>query len=309
MSGYKDFPPGWKHILVPTTSRAAARIGLAMYTPCRRRGELTQDVAWGAVGIAGPGVLPGRTVGWEPPEPRARWQRLLRKVRKTVGEFDDHVIYERREGRAGVLLVLIQNDAPLAFVKIRLEEDDAIANEAATLELLGTTDHPSFSAPQLMTSGTVEGWPYLVTSPLPAGRHRMLTDGPPPGLFDDVAAALGELPRPEETPDHWVPMHGDLTPWNLRTFGKGSWLIDWETAGFGPPHADEVLYRATATALGRPVESSGPADVAEAIAHWIDEIDERAANRTRDGLPPEDMDDAIIRALRRLGGSATVGSP
>jgi hypothetical protein len=258
---------------------------------------MSQNIAWAAVGAFGPRILPGRSVGWDPPEPRARWERLLRKIRKTVGDFDQHVVYERREGRPGVLLTLIRNGAAMAFVKIRLEEEESIAVEARALELVSSTRHSSFSAPQPMTSGVVEGWSYLVTSPLPAGRHRMMTGEPLGAIFSEVSTSLSGLERSPVTPDHWQPMHGDLTPWNLRTFGRGPWLIDWETSGWGPPHADEVLYRATAAALGREVETDPPADISEAVAFWTAEIEERAGDRKSDGLPAEQIGADILDAL------------
>lgn len=302
MSRYKDFPPGWNHILVPTASRTTAHIGLAMYTPCRWKGELSQNIAWAGVRMFGPGVLPGRTVSWDPPEPRDRWERLMRRIRKSVGDFDHHVVYERREGRPGVMLVLIRNAAAVAFVKIRMEDDAAISREARSLGLVAATKHPTFSAPQLMMSGEMEGWSYLVTSPLPPGRHRMHTNGPPPGLFSDVKAALTGLEPDPDVPDHWSPMHGDLTPWNLRTFGRGAWLIDWENTAWGPPGADEVLYRATTEALGRPLPPAPiDASFAEAVHYWVGEVEERSEERKRDDLPPEDIDARILDALRSMG--------
>lgn len=300
MTRYKDFPPGWNHILVPIESKAAAKAGLAMYTPCRRRGEAIQTLAWRGVDWFGPGILPGPTVEWSPPGPAERWDELLTRLGRLVGEIDGHVVYERREQRPGVLLVLLRSGAPVAFVKLRLEPDEAFANEARALELVAKSDHPSFAAPQAMGSGMLDDWTYLVTSPLPAGRHRMLTGGPPPDLYRDVVGSLTGLERPQETPDHWQPMHGDLTPWNLRSFGNGPWLIDWESAGWGPPHADEVLYRASAAALGRPVGSPPPQGIGEAVDHWRVEIRERAADRVRQGLPGEDIDDTTLAALDAL---------
>lgn len=300
MTRYKDFPPGWNHILVPVESRATARAGLAMYTPCRRRGEAGQTLAWRAISWFGPGILPGRAVEWTPPDPAERWDRLMSRLRRLAGDFDGHAVYERREGRPGVLLALLRAGATIAFVKIRLEPDDAPGVEAQALEMVARSDHATFASPQLMGSGDLDGWSYVVTSPLPAGRHRMLRDGPPPALYREVSASLAGLPRPVDTPGHWQPMHGDLTPWNLRSFGNGPWLIDWESAGWGPPHADEVLYRATAAALGRPVSAPLPPDSEEAIQHWRTEVRERAARRLRSGLPAEDIDDAILTALGRL---------
>ena len=48
-------------------------------------------------------------------------------------------------------------------------------------------------------------------------------------------------------------------------------------------------------------------DVREAVTFWIDEIEERAATREADGLPPEQIDADTIEALRSIGDSATAG--
>ncbi len=76
-------------------------------------------------------------------------------------------------------------------------------------------------------------------------------------------------------PGHWRPMHGDFTPWNLRASGGGQLtLVDWEDAGWGPPRADEVLYRAVSGALTRrPVIGLGGA--AEAVGFWAERVADR----------------------------------
>lgn len=203
---------------------------------------------------------------------------------------------------------MIGGGLPVGFAKIRLGDDPAIAAEAHALEQVERSAPTIFSVPTLLDHGEVDGWSYLVTSPLPPGRHRMLRPAPVPETADEIAWALSGLARPEGVPTHWRPMHGDLTPWNLRATSQGTWLIDWETAGWGPHHADEVLYRAVAAGLGRPVPGSAPADVAEAVDFWVGRIGARADQRRQYGQGATPLDTNTLGALTSMrlhaGGAA-----
>lgn len=307
MTSYKDFPPGWNHILVPVGSRAGARIGLAMYTPCRRRGEMLQDAAWALVNAFGPAALPGRRRSWAPPMDTGSWEALLGEVRDAVGSFDGHAVYERREGRPGVLLVLIRDDTPLGFAKIRFGDDTAdgdIAAEAAALRRAEAAAPSSFSVPRMLATGAVAGWSYAVTTPMPPGRHRMPKAPNLVAVGADIESMFAGAERPEDIPAHWAPMHGDLTPWNLRTVAGETWLIDWETSGWGPPGADEALYRANAGALGRPVQGPDSRDLGEAAAYWIERISTRRARRRADDEPDPPVEATTLEALRAMAGAA-----
>jgi aminoglycoside phosphotransferase (APT) family kinase protein len=90
-------------------------------------------------------------------------------------------------------------------------------------------------------------------------------------------------------------MHGDFTPWNLRRLAVGTLvLLDWEEAAWGPPAADEVLYRATAAALHleRPLRLDAP----ETIRFWEDRVGRRPALSERDRR----MKEALLAALDNL---------
>jgi aminoglycoside phosphotransferase (APT) family kinase protein len=92
-------------------------------------------------------------------------------------------------------------------------------------------------------------------------------------VVEEIAAALRTLPRAAETPPHWRPMHGDLTPWNLRRLDAGPMILfDWEDAGWGPPGADEVLFRATEAALGSGRKGNDERDHEEALAFWQERL-------------------------------------
>jgi len=110
--------------------------------------------------------------------------------------------------------------------------------------------HPDFSAgsfqvPACLESFAHDGWQVRVIEPLPK-YHRAAGWDPARirRVVEDIPKALdGLLTRPESTPAHWGPLHGDFVPWNLRESGDGClWLVDWEDAGWGPPLADAVRY-------------------------------------------------------------------
>jgi aminoglycoside phosphotransferase (APT) family kinase protein len=129
---------------------------------------------------------------------------------------------------------------------------------------------------------------------LPPGRHHPPEDPPLPALLAEIDTALSDLPRPTGTPSHWRPMHGDFAPWNLRRLRDRSLtLIDWEDAGWGPPGADEVFYRATAAALWG--THPGPSNAPEAVAYWKRRVQSQAATARERRLA-----NALDHALRRM---------
>lgn len=110
-------------------------------------------------------------------------------------------------------------------------------------------------------------------------------------------------------------MHGDFTPWNLRRLANGDLaLLDWEGAGWGPPGADEVLYRAAATAVlgAPPVRVEAP----EAIRFWRERLERRLSGQVggaTDGGPQgrgrrdRRLDLAVRQALREMEEAARPG--
>lgn len=293
---YKAFPRG--HILVPVGSRASARAGVAMYTPGSRKGEMAQAAAWAAVSLGGARLLPGRAEQWRSAVSPAALEQMLSAVSDAVGSFDGHVVYERREGRPGLLLLIIRADEPVGFLKALRSQDGRIAAEVAALELLEAHRPRSFSVPELLVTGrAADEWSYLVTTPLPPRMHRMQRGAPDGAILDELAMALSPLARPPDTPAHWEPAHGDFTPWNLRRFGDGTQvLIDWEEAGWAPPGSDMVLYLASASALGRPV-TGRHIEAGEARDYWLARIRGRVADHLAAGRGLSDLERGMLGAL------------
>lgn len=310
MTRYKDFPPGWNHIQIPMTSKLGALAGVAMYTPSTRKGEWAQQAAWAAVSLGGPGLLPGRARHWELPGPEEWQSELVARLTDHVGAFDGYCAYERREARHGLLLLLLRRGIPIAFVKA-IEDDEAestlaLDRERTALELVAKASVATFTAPTVVGGGRVGHWSYLALEPLPPRIHRMVDNPPLDMIIGEIQGALGELDHPADTPGHWLPAHGDLTPWNLRDVRNGPRvLIDWEEAGWAPPGADEVLYVASAAAIGRPI-AGRTIEAGEAAAYWWDRIQRRIEERRSAGQELGELDHGLVAALRvgRPAGAA-----
>jgi hypothetical protein len=264
---YKDFPPGWGHIKVPLSSTRAALAGLALYTPCRPRGLWAQRAAMACVAIFGPRAIPGRSFPWTAMG-EIEWLELSDGWRRELGAFDDVAAYSRLQAwRTGLALVLLHKGLPVAFVKLRQGDSASLTNERLAMEAAWRYRPKAFHVPEPLRSGSAAGWHYLAAAPLPRGLHGPPRNPPLAAILQEIDAALAGLPRPCATPGHWRPMHGDLAPWNLRQLRGGSLvLIDWENAGWAPPGADEVFYRATQAALRHRL--AGRCYMNEAVEFW-----------------------------------------
>lgn len=280
---YKAFPPRWGHLQVPTSSRAAALAGLALYAPCRPAAVWVHRVARAATALLGPGSLPQTKRPWQPPFDLETWSALKSRWHQELGAFDSMAIYQRPQAhRSGLAMLLILKGSPLAFLRIR-QDGERLRTEARVLDALCDFGPRSFSVRRPRSLGQVGGWHYLATTALPPRPHRVATNPPLEQITREIGLSLASLPRPEDTPAHWIPMHGDLTPWNLRQFPDGSLhLIDWEDADWGPPEADRLLYEATAAALSNEVPQRSVAH--EALAYWEARLEARPAAGPRESL-------------------------
>ena len=291
---WKRFPPERGGLLLPLDhGRAAAAAALDAYAGCRPGATLARRAATACVRLLGPGRLPGPPEAWTPPMPAGEWDGLLATLRREAARFDSLAVLERRQPhRAGLALLLLQRGRPAAFVKLRPRPARGLAREAEALERLERVATHAFHAPVVLGHGSFGGWEWLALSALP-GPHR----APRAPRLDEVTAeirgALAGLARDPGTPADWTPMHGDLTPWNLREApGHGLLLYDWERAGWGPPGADEVLYRAAEAALygGRLPREAG----------WLAARWPRAARfwavRLRARVPADEGERALLAA-------------
>ena len=138
--------------------------------------------------------------------------------------------------------------------------DGALEREAQALTLLERDPLPGVETPTVLASGTVvlagERLSVVVTTAIALTRQRPAVDEPLRTFESDLATRLDQLPHPSPTTG-LTPVHGDLTPWNLRRTPRGLALFDWEDAGWGAPGSDLALYRSTSDEI-RPVWSRPP---------------------------------------------------
>ncbi|MFD0685142.1 phosphotransferase [Actinomadura fibrosa] len=269
-------PRAGGNILVPTGSRRGALAGVSLLTRSRTPAVTAQWLLFGAVAVAGPRVIPGTRVGGEPPGGAALWQALSSRV----GPFDGLALYERPQGsRTGVAAVLLHRGRPAGFLKVR-DEPDTLDREVRALSAFPGGQAAGFRVPKVLDRDETHGSHWMLIEAMPPRPARPLRGTVLAVLVAQIQRRLAVVvPRPPGTPDHWLPMHGDLTVWNLRRCGAGlPWLIDWEDARWAPPGADRVYYEATHTAVfGRPPASRELTGPAEAVLFWTRQVERRPA--------------------------------
>ncbi|MFN2382933.1 MAG: phosphotransferase [Gemmatimonadota bacterium] len=294
----KRFPPRWGNALLPAAPRGAALAGLALHSACRPRALVAQRAAWTLVRLFGTRSLPGPVETWDPPMTAADWAGLTAGWQADLGAFDGLAVYGRpRPGPAGFAALLLKHDRPLAFVKFRAA-GDALERERRAHVAIWNSRPRAFAIPEPLGAGQSAAGTWFAVRPLPPRLHRPAFGAPLGAILDEVRAGLvGGVAAPAGTPDHWQPIHGDFTPWNLRDVDQSvvPVLIDWEDAGWAPPGADEVLFRATEAALRghrRP-----PSGAAEAIDFWRRTVSARSGT-ARD----KRLAGGVLAALHGMAG-------
>jgi len=301
MPRFKAYPPGLGQVSVPVDSGAAALAGLALYTPCRGRALWLHRRMLELTRRYGPRALPAAVRAWSPPMPGEEWEALKEGWRGRAGEFDSYAVYERSQAeRTGFAVLLIRGSRPIAFVRLLRGDPGRLRKEYRILESVACHGPASFRAPVPLAVETVSsGWGALLTTAF-SGPHHVPRAAPARLIGREITAALSGLPRAPATSAGWEPMHGDLTPWNLREREDGSLcLLDWEEAAWGPPGADAVLYEATACALRR--RSPGWTAPRETIDFWRGRLAARVRGAERDRR----LGEAVDRCLRAMRAGPT----
>jgi hypothetical protein len=263
---------------------------------------VAHHTGWALVGVLGPRVLPSSRGSWQPPMDADRWDAVADSWRKELGDYDAVAVYERPQAsRSGVSALLIADGHPKAFVKLR-QEASGLDRSERVLSALAATPSTHFHSPSPLAGGAEGEWEWLALSPMPLFPHRPARRPPVARIVADIQDRLAPVLERTAVPAHWRPMHGDLTPWNMRRVGpRALWLLDWEEVGWGPPGADEVYYSVTASALLGPRRGPQPAD-AEAVRFWRRRVGsrpsgdfDRVLNVALDGIlaamaGPEELD-------------------
>lgn len=284
---FKAYPPGLGHVLLPAAPRKAALHASLLYTPVRRRGIVWHKGSRAllrAIGTAWLRSVPVQTLPLRPTDLNTLLTSLA-----ADGTPVDSVAFHRRTqtARTSFSLVTLGSEGISAFVRVA---DPAVLDaECRNIAMLETFGPTTFVHPRIVRRGSVGAIEYVAVSPVLIGSHSPPRNPKIGPIVAEIQGALASLPKPAGTPDHWVPMHGDFTPWNLREHRGSLVLIDWESCGWGPPHADEVLYSATARSLGLSVQDGVMAD--EAAEFWKDRLGDGVGSRDRR------LRDAVVKEL------------
>lgn len=261
-------------IWMPTWSRRAALAGLALRAPCRPAMVGVHAMSWALVALFGPRLFGRGQLQWTPRLPRQDWEALCRQWRDALGRFDGMAVFERPQAsREGLSVLLLRDDRPLAFVKVH-DQSGAPALRTSSRVLAAFERHPAstFRVPRPLASGCAGCWTWMALSPIPPRPHRPPARPPLEVIVSEIQDRLASVLSRDAIPHHWLPMHGDLTPWNVRRVGLRSlWLLDWDDAGWGPPGADRVFYAANA-ALVLGESSSVAPDEREAVRFWRERV-------------------------------------
>jgi hypothetical protein len=283
------------------SDRASALVAMGLFTPVKWQARFAGWVARGLVRVFGPRMLPGRAFEWDCPITPEIWEQLIAEWAAHWGTFETIAVYERTHiSHPGLGFLFMRHGTPIAFAKVRQTDVESLENEARAMRLVWRHQPSSFNIPEPLAYGRVGAWHYLAMSPLPGGSHSVPRSTLLDPIIEDIHMALQDLPREPSAPGHWEPMHGDLTPWNLRRIASGGLvLIDWECSGWGPPGTDEVLYAMTnAVASGRrPTQ----VDAAEAVEFWHARISSWPNLSGRAG----EYRKAMLRALEQSRRSAS----
>lgn len=241
----RSFPGSPRLLIARDAGRAGRHIrSLAGSSSWHR--DLVDRVGALAVLTAGPTRLPA-AAGWSWPE--IGCAELTERLRSDLpGLRLLGAVIPRQPGRERLSL-LGRSAGTLAIIKLGVDgaesPDGSLEAEAAALSLLEADPLPGISTPRLIAHGVVADTDveFIATTSVAVGAQRAAIDAPLRTFEADLGSRLSRLARPADTPTAAVPIHGDLTPWNLRRTRRGLALFDWESAGWGPPGTDLATYR------------------------------------------------------------------
>ena len=265
---FRRYPPTLGHVLLPAGDRSAALVGSTLYTAARTRGLLAQRLGRGMLRTFGTAWLPTADPA-DVPFPPAHREALIGLLADNGLKYDSIALYTRTQDyRTGYSVLVISDGRPVGFVRVGIPSD--LEAECRALELLDLMGPETFHHPRLLDRSSLGSVDLALQTVVLEGYHRPPSHPPLDKIVSEIQSALSGFPKPPNTPSHWVPLHGDFTPWNLRQTGGRLSLIDWESVGWGPPLADQVLYIAASKALGlrRPASDWST----EAASFWLKRI-------------------------------------
>lgn len=271
--------PGAGRIHLPTDMGRLAHHAMALWSPCRPRALLARRAVSVVLKSVGPKVIPGPRHHLDALGDAEPWSAIIDAATRTVGQSRLAIYRPPQHDRLGCAVLMIGPDGAVGFLKIRPREDGGLAKEIEALAALGGSGGGLW-IPELLQEGTRGPWRYALTSPIPTSMHVPSSGEALDSMMDNVyRRIIGVLGDPPVR--GYEPMHGDLTPWNVRGLRDGRTAVfDWESAGWGPPGADHAYFWASAVAVGlsrQPVSASP-----EIVAFWTDRLAARNTDSPRE---------------------------
>jgi len=265
-----------------------------MWSACRPWARIVRALSYHSVRLLG--TFPIRlmsSVEWEAPVEPSLWNHLSGLWAGWFGRFDEVALYRPlQEGRAGFAALLLEAGNHVGFVKWRADWD--FEPEAGSIDAVSGAR--SFTTPSLVGVSTNPDWSTIGLAPVTRGLHSARLRGSPVDLATEISSLLEPLIPADPEHKQWVPMHGDMGPWNLRHLdGSGPILFDWELARRAPPGADVVFHVAASRAMRLRTDTNSRG-FSEAAEFWVEEIPRRFASSARDQRLAESM----LSELRRF---------
>lgn len=285
------FPPGAPAVLVATSDRNAASLGVTMYTASRPITLAAQWAAWLSIRVLGARILPGAAEPIHVPE--------FAEIAPSLRAQDQFPVaqYRRKDGRSGSTFICA-GPSGRSLIKIR-ENANKLEREQTLLTAVQRHHPRTFLAPLPMGLGVLadgRAWsaqemvfvaPHHPCLRLPAG-------------FEDELRSVLESVRLDEPPDASCSLaHGDLSPWNLRRDHRGRlWLFDWEDAAWAPQGADRLYFEAAVAAI-RPRRKKAGIDRIDGTSaeYWVERIGARL-----ESVQSDDVNRRMIRTLEKVIG-------
>jgi hypothetical protein len=301
-------------LLVPTERRAAAAAVQGSSGPGLRTARLRKRAIRLAMASgAGPFLFRDR-LRIQAPEDSPTIVSYLRAALGSDIRLSMHV-GAPRANRKPVLQLLTAAGEPIGFAKIGIDpltsrlglaEREALA-QLATARLGGLT------VPRVLHYGTWNGLGVLVLGPLPTWRERRpLSDSRLAAAMREVAGIGGLTREPLAAAAHWQRLgarlsaaddrpdraalgsalgrladqaggtvlcygswHGDWTPWNMASTGRGLLVWDWERFAHGVPIGFDALHHWLQTEVvpGRRDPANAARELIERAAALLDPFD------------------------------------
>ncbi len=225
---------------------------------------------------------------------RETWTEALDSLVDNYGDLALAGVHSRRTDfgfpSVGVLVELAQ---PLTITSCRSKSDAASAKrrqcrrlfvqivEAAPAGALPNAETLQTIASRLDTARTPtvvgcqenERWQWFAWEAMPPVPHAPVLENIE-AICSDLNRALRPVFGKDDTSADWRPMHGDLTPWNLRSTGDGlPWILDWDDIALAPPGADLAHFWGAAVGIDlvSPEAPAPDAVAGAAIRFWLED--------------------------------------